>query len=332
MQDFYDRYPYPRPVESLEKYRRLWQDPLRRRADYHLFWPAKPYRDGRSILIAGCGTSQAAKHAARWPAARVTGIDFSTTSVRCTEELKRKYRLDNLQVCRLPIERVGDLESSFDQIVCTGVLHHLADPDMGLELCATCSSRTERCISWCTRRTDGPASTCCRTSAGVSASVPPTTRSGISSVRSVLCPPGIRWKPSARSPGLPARGRTRRCPLESAGPGLFGATTLRLPREGRTDLRSLGETGALRPSVRCHVTDPAGLPDSAAFSARAVCGRRTVPRERWSATALLPIETTVLVAINVSVSLVTLGLPMCRFARRTRSVFRSGFLPGPRPS
>ena len=32
----------------------------------------------------------------RWPDASVTGIDFSTTSVRCTEDLKRKYHLDNL--------------------------------------------------------------------------------------------------------------------------------------------------------------------------------------------------------------------------------------------
>ena len=68
----------------------------------------------------------------RWPTARVTGIDFSATSVRCTEELKRKYKLDNLEVHQLPIERVGELGTSFDQIICTGVLHHLADPDAGL--------------------------------------------------------------------------------------------------------------------------------------------------------------------------------------------------------
>ena len=132
VRDFYDRYPYPRPIDSLEKYRRHWEDRQRRRADYHLFWPAKPYREDRSILIAGCGTSQAAKHASRWPAAQVTGIDFSATSVRCTEELKRKYNLSNLQVYELPIERVSELETMFDQIVCTGVLHHLADPDAGL--------------------------------------------------------------------------------------------------------------------------------------------------------------------------------------------------------
>jgi SAM-dependent methyltransferase len=68
----------------------------------------------------------------RWPAAQVTGIDFSATSVRCTEDLKRKYNIDNLQVRQLPIERAGDLKMSFDQIICTGVLHHLADPDAGL--------------------------------------------------------------------------------------------------------------------------------------------------------------------------------------------------------
>ena len=68
----------------------------------------------------------------RWPAADVTGIDFSATSVRSTEELKRKYSLNNLQVRQLPVERVGDLNMRFDQVICTGVLHHLADPDAGL--------------------------------------------------------------------------------------------------------------------------------------------------------------------------------------------------------
>jgi SAM-dependent methyltransferase len=129
---FYEHHPYPPPVESLEKYRRFGQDRQSRRVDYHLFWPARPYKEDLSILIAGCGTSQAAKHAMRWPAAQVTGIDFSATSVRCTEELKHKYNIDNLQVHQLPIERVCDLKTSFDQIICTGVLHHLADPDAGL--------------------------------------------------------------------------------------------------------------------------------------------------------------------------------------------------------
>ena len=109
-----------------------WQDPNRRRADFHLFWPDKPYTEERTILVAGCGTSQAAKHAARCPAARVIGIDFSATSVRHTEDLRRKYDLTNLEVHQLPIDRIGDLEMTFDEIVCTGVLHHLANPEAAL--------------------------------------------------------------------------------------------------------------------------------------------------------------------------------------------------------
>ncbi len=132
VQDFYERYPYPRPVKNLENYARLWDDPNRRRTDFHLFWPDKAYREDYSILIAGCGTSQAAKHAMRWPSAQVTGIDFSATSIHHTEELKQKYNLENLQLRQLSIERVEELGNSFDQIVCTGVLHHLPNPDAGL--------------------------------------------------------------------------------------------------------------------------------------------------------------------------------------------------------
>lgn len=129
---FYEAHPYPPPVDDLEGYRRRWSDPLRRRAEHHLHWPGRPFRERLSILIAGCGTSQAAKHALRWPAAQVTAIDFSAASVRATEALKRKYDLGNLQVRELPVERAAELGARFDQIVCTGVLHHMADPDAGL--------------------------------------------------------------------------------------------------------------------------------------------------------------------------------------------------------
>jgi SAM-dependent methyltransferase len=129
---FYDRYPYPPPVDNLDKYRQLWQDRQRRRADYHLFWPSRPFTEDQSILIAGCGTSQAVKHAMRWPAAQVTGIDCSATSVRHSEDLREKYNLKNLQLHQLGIEQVIELGLSFDQIVCTGVLHHLPNPDAGL--------------------------------------------------------------------------------------------------------------------------------------------------------------------------------------------------------
>ena len=84
------------------------------------------------MLVAGCGTSQAARHALRRPSAHVIGIDISETSIRHTLELKQKYNLSNLDVHQLPIEQVEELGEVFDPIVCTGVLHHLSDPQSGL--------------------------------------------------------------------------------------------------------------------------------------------------------------------------------------------------------
>jgi len=62
----------------------------------------------------------------------VTAIDISETSLRYTRDLQQKYRLRNLDLDRLAIEQVAELGRTFDQIVCTGVLHHLPDPDTGL--------------------------------------------------------------------------------------------------------------------------------------------------------------------------------------------------------
>jgi SAM-dependent methyltransferase len=128
---FYECHPYPPPVDDLEAYRQIWDAP-RRRAYSHLFWPAEPYREDRSILVAGCGTTQAAHYALRWPRAQVIGIDVSAKSIAFTQALKCKYALANLELRQLAVERVAELGRGFEHVVCTGVLHHLPDPDAGL--------------------------------------------------------------------------------------------------------------------------------------------------------------------------------------------------------
>ena len=129
---FYTSHPYPPPVENLDRARDEWQHAGRHRAEHYLLWPDRPYQADLDILVAGCGTWQAAKYALCRPGARVAGIDVSATSIEHTEKLKRKYSLTNLVLRQLPIEQVEVLERRFDLVVCTGVLHHLADPDAGL--------------------------------------------------------------------------------------------------------------------------------------------------------------------------------------------------------
>ena len=130
--DFYDRHPYPPPVADLDAYGRASADPIQRRVAHHRIWPRVPYRDNHEILVAGCGTSQAARYAIAHPHARVVGVDISESGLGHHEMLRDRHGLDNLELRRLPVEQVATLGAEFDQVVCTGVLHHLPDPDAGL--------------------------------------------------------------------------------------------------------------------------------------------------------------------------------------------------------
>ena len=132
VREFYTRHPYPPPVDNLDRARGEWGGEARLRAEHHLLWPDRPYRPDLDILVAGCGTWQAAKYAVCRPDARIVGIDVSPTSIECTAALKRKYGLANLELREAPLECAGELGQRFDLIVCTGVLHHLVDPDAGL--------------------------------------------------------------------------------------------------------------------------------------------------------------------------------------------------------
>jgi len=130
--EFYTSHPYPPPVDNLDRARELFQIESVPRSEFHLLWPNQPYRADLDVLVAGCGTFQSAKHALCHPDARVMGVDVSTTSLEHTERLKQKYNLTNLETRQVAIEKVGELDQRFDLIICTGVLHHLADPDAGL--------------------------------------------------------------------------------------------------------------------------------------------------------------------------------------------------------
>jgi len=86
--------------------------------------------DRPNILVAGCGTGREAMAMARLaPDATVTAIELSDTSLavartRCAGQA-------NLRLLRHDLHAVAELGQQFDYIVCSGVLHHLPDPEAG---------------------------------------------------------------------------------------------------------------------------------------------------------------------------------------------------------
>jgi SAM-dependent methyltransferase len=134
----YERWRYPRPIQDLEALSDdnwFWFDPS---AFHRMLWPDRDYKPDLDILIAGCGTNQAAVIAYRNPGAKVVGVDISQSSLDHQQYLKDKHGLWNLQLHRLPVEEVSTLGLDFDLIISTGVLHHLADPLVGMKALGGC--------------------------------------------------------------------------------------------------------------------------------------------------------------------------------------------------
>ncbi|MDA3639282.1 class I SAM-dependent methyltransferase [Mycobacterium xenopi] len=137
----YERWRYPRPVADLEAWTAdhwEWFDPAHA---HRILWPDREYRPDLDILIAGCGTSQAAIFAFTNPLAKVVAVDISQPSLDHQQYLKEKHELDNLELRLLDIEKLTTLGLDFDLVVATGVLHHLADPVKGMKALAGCLRR-----------------------------------------------------------------------------------------------------------------------------------------------------------------------------------------------
>jgi SAM-dependent methyltransferase len=132
------QWPYPKPVDDLAQ----WQarvgpqqcDPC---FNHAVLWPERPYNPRLNILIAGCGTNEAALQAYNQPEARVVGIDLSATSLEHQQKLKLRHNLTNLELHELDLHDVSRLDEKFDLIVSYGVIQLQAAPAAALQALAT---------------------------------------------------------------------------------------------------------------------------------------------------------------------------------------------------
>jgi SAM-dependent methyltransferase len=84
------------------------------------------------MLVAGCGTGREAALAAfRYPDAKIIAIDVSETSIAYAADRCREGPPARIDFRAMDLGRVGELGKSFHFIACSGVLHHLPDPEAG---------------------------------------------------------------------------------------------------------------------------------------------------------------------------------------------------------
>ena len=131
----YNNYIYPKPCEDIEtewiqKNRYQTCDP---NYHWHKLWPEYPYsRKKMNILVAGCGSDQAAILAKCNPIHNFIGIDLSEESLKHQKKLVKKHQIKNLKLICDDF-RNQKFDSKFDYIISSGVTHHLDDPSSALK-------------------------------------------------------------------------------------------------------------------------------------------------------------------------------------------------------
>lgn len=101
----------------------------------HTRIPARP-----RIWVAGCGSNQATLTALKFPGAEIVATDISVPSLAVCERNLAQLGVKNVTLKEQSINE-ADYADEFDYIICTGVIHHNADPAIPLARLATALKR-----------------------------------------------------------------------------------------------------------------------------------------------------------------------------------------------
>ncbi len=128
--NFYSQFPYPWRPRSIDCVADpdFWRVMLNQNlGDWtHSTVPPNP-----QIWVAGCGTNQAAITALNFPTALVLGSDVSSGSLELCAATQKDLGCTNLELRQESINH-ANYNESFDYVICTGVIHHNAEPDVTL--------------------------------------------------------------------------------------------------------------------------------------------------------------------------------------------------------
>ncbi len=132
----YENYPFPERDPQDEKKRLLGTTTCALESINHYGFKGKHDFHKARMLVAGGGTGDALIYLAeqlRETDAEVVYLDMSQRSMEVAQARAQVRGLDNIQWLHHSLLELPDLDiGQFDYINCSGVLHHLADPDEGL--------------------------------------------------------------------------------------------------------------------------------------------------------------------------------------------------------
>lgn len=128
---FYSRFNYPWYPQEFPYFedKDLWRKMLCQDVGD---WTLTRMPEDMKIWVAGCGTNQAIFTALKYPNAQVIGTDISPKSIEVCKGIARQLKIKNLVIEETSLNNIRFL-NEFDYIICTGVIHHNADPSITLE-------------------------------------------------------------------------------------------------------------------------------------------------------------------------------------------------------
>ncbi len=134
----YEALPYPpcNPEDDRQRLVLTWLEALPM-INHYCFAGKQSFRNGFRALVAGGGTGDATIFLAeqlRATNAEIVHLDLSEASIALARERARIRGLSNITWVHDSLLNLPRLDlAPFDYINCSGVLHHLADPDLGFK-------------------------------------------------------------------------------------------------------------------------------------------------------------------------------------------------------
>ncbi len=140
VQDHYLDYPYPLRDPDDDKKRIIrTNEGFLSNINHHLYNGKQNFKEGFRVLIAGGGTGDSAVWIAKqlmdYPKSEVVYIDFSKNSMDIAKKRAANHGITNIKWIEDSILNIPNLKlGKFDYFNCSGVLHHLENPDLGIQI------------------------------------------------------------------------------------------------------------------------------------------------------------------------------------------------------